>query len=116
MGSGAPRSRPALEVVGEPGRPAPEAEPAEPGVFARAFLAVSLLLLALAALSVQTRRVEELRGRVEALGGELGAARDELAVHEQRLGRARGLLDDLDGRLEELRTLLAREPGPEEAL
>ncbi len=117
MGSGAPRSRPALEVLGEPEPPAAAAEPAEPRVFARAFLAVSLLLLlALAALSVQTRRVGELRDRVQALGGELATARDELVAHEARLGQARGLVDDLEGRLEELRALLSREPGPEEAL
>ena len=89
----------------------------EPRVFARAFLVVSLLLLlALAGLSIQTRRVGELRGRVEALGGELGAARDELAAHETRLGRARGLMDDLEGRLDELRALLSGVPAPEEAL
>jgi Tfp pilus assembly protein PilN len=116
VGSEAPHPRPALEVVTEPGEPQVE----EPRIWLRAFLAVGvLLLLALLALGVQTRRIGELEGRVEALGAELGSARDELAAHEDRLDRARGLLDDLGGRLQELRTLLAPAPaagGPEETL
>jgi Tfp pilus assembly protein PilN len=106
--SEASRPRPALEVVEDPAGPQPE----EPRIWLRAFMAVAvLLLLALLALGVQTRRVGELEGRVEALEAELGSARDELAAHEARLGRARDLVDDLGGRLQELRTLLAPEPG-----
>jgi hypothetical protein len=88
VGSEASRSRPTLEVVGDPAGPQPE----EPRIWLRAFMAVGVLLLL-------------------ALLAELGSARDELAAHEARLGRARDLVDDLGGRLQELRTLLAPEPG-----
>jgi hypothetical protein len=73
---------------------------------------VAALVLALLALGVQARQVDQLEAQVTALTRELGTAQEALEAYESHLGQVRGLVGDLENRLQELRELVSRDPSP----
>jgi uncharacterized iron-regulated membrane protein len=76
------------------------------------WLLAVILIIAVAIIATQTRRLEQLSTQVETLETELNAAHGALQGYENRFGEIRASVGDLRAQLGELEGLVERPPPP----
>ena len=111
-------AKPKLVAVPPPSEDAQApSRPARPGLGAVWWLA-ALLVIAVVALAVQTRQVDDLESQVAGLGAELESTRSDLAgaradlsAYEARFDQVRDSVADLQARLESLGALVTADPA-----
>jgi hypothetical protein len=115
--SSAGASKPKLVAVPEGGGEDPRPESAWRERMARCggplgLVAIVILVLALVALAVQTRRVGTLAGQVDALEVELSAAHRQIDAYQSQLDLVRESLAGVIEQLTHLQDIVSTDPAP----